>query len=236
MSESSGLLLNHFIVLDTQNSSSDYSLVTMEKPNTFSYAAGQCISIGFPDMAEDEPRMFSIASSTTEDVIILLVKHGISEYKQRLLAVKPNDELLASEPLGGFEFNNQTPVIFIAGGMGIAPFRSIVKYLLDTKCEQRLLLIHLHPTSLSPFADEFTEWQKQHKSFRFIALTNNDKHSDLEELLRQQQLEFGLENPIFYLAGPPEMVASCRQALEEIGVDPTQVRVDSQSAMTPAGR
>ncbi len=236
MSESPSSLVSHFTVLDKQTVSSDYSLVTLEKPASYVYKAGQCINVGLADMADDEARMFSIASSPKEDVIILLVKHGISEYKKRLITVKPGDKLLVGEPTGGFEFNNELPAMMIAGGMGIAPFRSIVKYLVDSKYEQRILLIHLHPTNQSPFAEEFIGWQRQFKSFQFNALTANNKRLDLQELLRQQQTDFGLANPVYYLAGPSDMVISCRQALEEIGIDPELVRADSQLATVASGR
>lgn len=236
MSESSGSLINHLTVLDTRNTSSDYSLITLEKPTNFTYTAGQCISVGFPDMVEDEARIFSIASSPTEDVVNLLVKHGISAYKQRLLSVEPGDELLVSEPTGGFRFSYQMPAIMVAGGMGIAPFRSIAKQLIDSKCEQKILLIHLHPTDQSPFAEDFTVWQNQHEFLRFISLTDDNKRLDLEGILRQQQSELGLANAVYYLAGPSEMVMSCRQTLEEIGVDPVKIQADNQSAAAPVGR
>lgn len=236
MRESSVSLANRFTVLDKQTVSSDYSLLILEKPASFVYKAGQCIAVGFPDTIDEEAKIFSIASSPTEDMIILLVKHGTSDYKKRLIAIKLGDKLLVSEPMGGFEFDDQRSAIMIAGGMGIAPFRSIVKYIIDCECEQKTLLIHLHPASQSPLANDFTSWQRQYKFLQFNPLNEGSKRLDLQELLRQQRMEFGSFSPVYYLAGPSEMVISCRQTLEEIGVHSELVRADGQLTAVLLGR
>jgi len=229
-------LPNSCIVLDKQTVSSDYFLLILEKPAGFIYKAGQCIGVGFPDTIDEEAKIFSIASSPTEDKIILLVKHGASDYKKSLMAIKLGDKLLVSEPMGGFEFGDQRPAIMIAGGMGIAPFRSIVKYLIDCECEQKTLLIHLHPASQSPFANDFTGWQRMYKFLQLKTLNEVTKRLDLQELLRQQRMEFGSLSPVYYLAGPSDMVISCRQTLEEIGVHSELVRADGQLTAVLLGR
>lgn len=236
MSESSASLVNRFTVLEKQSVSSDYSLLILKKPVNFVYKAGQCIKVGFLDMGNEDAKIFSIASSPTEDRIILLVKHGSSAYKKRLIAIKPGSELLVGEPMGGFEFDDLRPAIMIAGGMGIAPFRSIIKYAIESRREQKTLLIHLHPGSHSPFAKDFTNWQQQHKFLQFKLLNESSKRLDLQNLLLQQRADSGLASPVYYLAGPPEMVTSCRQTLDDSGVHSELVRADGQLTSVHLGR
>jgi ferredoxin-NADP reductase len=229
-------LPNSCLVLDKQTVSSDYFLLILEKPANFIYKAGQCMAVSFPDTIDEQAKIFSIASSPTEDKIILLVKHGASDYKKRLTAIKLGDKLLVSEPMGGFELDYRRPAIMIAGGMGIAPFRSIVKYVIDSEHEQKILLIHLNPSSQSPFANDFTGWQQVYKFLQFKTLNEVTKRLDLQELLRQQQADPGLTSPVYYLAGPPEMVINCRQTLDETGVHSELVREDGQLTAVRLGR
>lgn len=220
-------LVTRLTVLNKQNRSTNYSIVTLEKPANFAYDAGQCINVGLLDMPENEARVFSITSSPTEEVITLLVKHGFSEYKKRLLNLAPGDELVVSKPMGGFELGYRSPVVMVAGGMGIAPFRSIIKYLVDVKHKQKLMLIHLYPTKQSPFVRELNELQRRHKLLQFSALTDTKKRLHLHDFLLQEQVKVGPVNPIYYLSGPTEMIAHCQQTLEELGVDPKLIRIES---------
>lgn len=82
-----------------------------------------------------EKRFFTIYSSPTEPYVSIITKitTNLSSYKKALLAIKPGDIIHYTEPIGDFilPINKALPLIFIAGGIGISPFRSILKNLDD---------------------------------------------------------------------------------------------------------
>ena len=82
-------------------------------------------------------RYFTIASSPTEDNVRMGVKFypNSSSFKKSLLFLNPGDKIVASQLAGDFVLpkDKNKKLVFIAGGIGITPFRSMIKYLLDTK-------------------------------------------------------------------------------------------------------
>jgi ferredoxin-NADP reductase len=84
---------------------------------------------------------FTISSSPTEELVSLTTKFAVdksSTFKQRLFNLQPGDEILMSDPMGDFVFPKlvQTPLIFVAGGIGLTPFHSMFEWLASTN-EQR---------------------------------------------------------------------------------------------------
>jgi ferredoxin-NADP reductase len=84
---------------------------------------------------------FTISSSPTEELVSLTTKFAVdksSTFKQRLFNLQPGDEILMSDAMGDFVFPKlvQTPLVFVAGGIGLTPFHSMFEWLAATN-EQR---------------------------------------------------------------------------------------------------
>jgi ferredoxin-NADP reductase len=115
-----------------------------------SYIAGQYIEMYLPHDAADERgerRWFTLSSSPSEELLAITTKHfgdPVSSFKQRLFALKPGDEVKLSEPMGDFVLPKDTtiPLVFVVGGIGVAPVRSIVKWLLDTNEKRTITLLY----------------------------------------------------------------------------------------------
>ncbi|HKU18819.1 MAG TPA: hypothetical protein VJP80_06125 [Candidatus Saccharimonadales bacterium] len=116
----------------------------------FSFQPGQYMEWTLPHKRVDSRgnrRTFTIASSPTEPDIRLGVKFykPPSSYKQALLRMQPGDNLVARQLAGDFVLpkNPSQKLVLIAGGIGITPFRSQLKYLMDTKQQRDIALFYV---------------------------------------------------------------------------------------------
>lgn len=117
-------------------------------PPGFTYLAGQYAEIIVPHNNTDnrgDSRTLTFSSSPTENLLAVTIKipEHCSSYKQALSMLRPGDTVRISEPMGDLVLPIQasTPLVFIAGGIGIASFRGMLKYLADTH-EQRDITLH----------------------------------------------------------------------------------------------
>jgi glycine betaine catabolism B len=109
------------------------------EPVTPSYRPGQFLRWVIEDPDTDErgnSRFFSIASSPTEPLIRLTTKFNAdrsSSFKARLKALQPGSQIKVVGPLGDFVLpKGRSSLVLVAGGIGITPFRSMIKYLDDS--------------------------------------------------------------------------------------------------------
>lgn len=80
---------------------------------------------------KNSPHPFTVASAPAENVIRIttVIKDNPSEFKKAMLDLKQGMSMSLSGPLGSFHLSEQAPTLFIAGGIGITPFRSMIKQL-----------------------------------------------------------------------------------------------------------
>jgi len=108
----------------------------LEKPAGFSYKAGQYVLLHVPQLAEKGGReathSMSLASAPFQDHLLIAMRVSPSEFKQTIYNMKVGDELVIDGPIGNFGLNDdKRPVVFLAGGIGIAPFFGIIQDQLD---------------------------------------------------------------------------------------------------------
>ncbi len=117
-------------------------------PKPVRYTAGQFIELTLPHDQPDErgiKHWFTLSSSPIEELLSITTKFDpvhSSTFKQTLFSLKPKQVVAMADPMGDFVLpkDKSRPLIFIAGGMGITPMRSMIKWLDDTQ-EHRI--IHL---------------------------------------------------------------------------------------------
>lgn len=113
------------------------------------YTAGQFAEWTLKHPKPDDrgiKRWFTISSSPTEELVTITTKFADkpSSFKQALRNLKPGDEILMSDPMGDFVLPKliQTPLVFVAGGIGITPFHSILSWLNSVKEARPIKLIY----------------------------------------------------------------------------------------------
>jgi ferredoxin-NADP reductase len=214
---------------------------TLEVQEPIIFEAGQTcdVTIASPRYQDDKgsSRTFSIASPPSDAPrITVATRLTGSAFKRSLLEAPAGFEVDLDGPFGSFVLhrNAAKPAAFFAGGIGITPFRSIVKDAADRRLPHRLTLFYSNRTPASTaFLPDLEAWQRQNANFRLIATVAS--RSDGEPWAH----DVGLMDATFirphvadwaaaicYLAGPPSYVTAMRKALDEVGADPDNIRTE----------
>jgi len=116
--------------------------LTLENGSLPEWTAGQYINIHFPDTGTPEGKAYSISSAPHEEVFTLTVR-DIGEFSRRLCTAEVGDTILGSLPYGFFapEYEG-TPLVLIASGISITPFRAILQDILHKNPERTVTLFH----------------------------------------------------------------------------------------------
>lgn len=195
------------------------------RPNrTLHYVAGQFTELTLEHDADDrgQKRWFTLSSSPTDDLLSITTKFASkgSSFKQELLRLQTGQELELAEPMGDFVLpkHMDLPLVFIAGGIGITPFHSMVKYLIDTNQERPITLLYaaVHEEELV-FTDLF---KKYCKATHFIVSEPSKTWSGESGRLTMSHIQdvADIYNSMIYFSGPEPMVESFYKQLTELGV------------------
>ena len=125
--------------------------------------------------------------------------------------------------------------MFLAGGIGITPFFSIVQQAAHDQLPHRLYLFHSNrrPED-APFLEALKNLEKTNPSFRFIGTMTDMAHSKkkwdgemglIDEAMLSKYIS-DLRGPIYYIAGPPAMVTAMRKSLVASSIDDDDIRTD----------
>lgn len=202
-------------VLEKKAETKDVFSLVFTKPEDFKFYAGQYLDYEI----SNDTRAFSISASPTEDFLMLSTKKGQSEFKKALAKLKPGSHVKTSHPAGTFTLDESSPAVFIAGGIGITPFRSMIKWAYDQKLTTPITLIYTNSDNNFLFKKELDKWENRLNLN--IIYHNSSKSGRLTKLLPTTY-----HLPIYYLAGPPKMVDSFEKMLIDLGVDKTNLRYD----------
>ncbi|GAA3544510.1 FAD-dependent oxidoreductase [Zobellella aerophila] len=215
-----------------------------DKPDGFDFQAGQCARLGLIDPPETDEegngRIFSLAGAPYEPELMVATRIRDTAFKRVLSAMAVGTELTLKGPYGSFTLHNkaETPAVFITGGIGVTPVRSIILQALHDKVGHRLLVFYANrrPEDAA-FLDELTRACAQHVNCSLIAtMTQMDKSRRdwqgetgyIDQAMLRRHLD-DLSRPIYYLDGPPAMVKAMCQMLHEAGVDEDNIRSEEFS-------
>ena len=212
-----------------------------EKPSGFKFKAGQFADVTLIDPpetdAEGSTRTFSIASSPFEDELVFTTRMRDTAFKRSLRKVPLATEVKISSAAGSFTLhkNRAKPAVFLAGGIGITPFLSIVRQANHDHLPHPLYLFYSNrrPED-APFLDTLQTLERTNPNFHLICTMTEMSKSQKEwkgemvpidrEMLSRHLTT--LQGPIYYSAGPPAMVAGTKEMLAAAGIDEDDIRTE----------
>jgi ferredoxin-NADP reductase len=179
------------------------------------FRAGQYFWVELLDPPyEDEKgprRHISVVTSPTErGVLGLCTRIRDSAFKRSLAEIEVGAEVEVEEPKGDFKLPEDTEphYVFIAGGIGITVFRSMLRYIADTGDPFNVTLVYSNRDQASTaFLDELTELESQIPGFELVVTMTGDPEWEGEsrrvdaDFLRDKLGE--LAEYTYLLAGPP---------------------------------
>ena len=213
-----------------------------EKPAGFTFKAGQFADYTLINPSETDTegdtRGFSLGAPCEEE-IIFTTRMRDTAFKRSLKKMPVGTEVVFDGAYGSFTLQNNTkiPAVFLSGGIGITPMRSIILQATHDKTAHKIFLFYANKTPKdAAYLDELADAQKANTNFKLIAsMTDVDGSKDwkgetgffTKEMLQKYIGDLTL--PIYYISGPASMVTSIRKTLNEIGIDDDNIRTEEFS-------
>ena len=213
-------------IISKEDIAEGYLQIIFEKPQGFIYTPGNWMDIRFPVPKFPVGNTYSFASSPTESILMIAFKKGLSPFKKALENVKIGDTMLITQyGSNGFLLNKKYQSLFIAGGIGITPFRSMIKEAIDTNSKTPITLVYLNHTVDFPFKQELDLWQEDYPLLQIHYIPTQTVGRVSKEKL--QTLIPNIFDYMNYVAGPPGMVNNTKKILLELGVQEKDIQLDS---------
>ncbi len=202
-----------------------------DKPADFTFEAGQYVVIRLANLVAPDSRAgvrsFSISSAPFEEQLTFTMRQGISGFKQTMYALKPGDTIAANGPAGHFTLVNAAdsqPIVFLVGGIGVTPMRSILKQAEHEGSER---------TFIALYSNRFQRDAAFHEELKDLKLKNlhcvttfsqetlpcaggNDERGYICEAMVRKYVA-DVAGAWFYLVGAPAFIEAMEKMLSEMG-------------------
>jgi ferredoxin-NADP reductase/nitrite reductase/ring-hydroxylating ferredoxin subunit len=219
------------------------------------YTAGQFAFFDIGEVYNDPKgpiRHFTISSSPTENFIMFSTRIRDSPYKKRLSTLERGAKVKVRGPEGKFVLHEDysKPAVFLSGGIGVTPFRTMIKYATDKQLPVKIIMFDSNRNQDNIlFKKEFDDWESINKNLKIIyTISEKDQHdqsSSSSSLSRASYWkgEYGridkamilkhiednniLNNSIFYICGPPGMLKAMQTLLqEELEIPKERIKIE----------
>jgi ferredoxin-NADP reductase len=208
--------------------------VIFNKPAGFEFVAGQSIDLTLIDPSETDAkgnmRTLSLASAPYDLDLMVATRVRDTAFKRELNRIPLGIPVKIEGPFGFMTLHKATtrPAVFLAGGIGITPFHSMVCQATKTMLSQELILFYSNrrPEDAA-FLVDLMELEKQHSNFKLVATMTNLENSQLpwngeKGYINKEMLTRFVRDsrqPVYYIAGPPALESALREVLQEVGVE-----------------
>jgi ferredoxin-NADP reductase len=206
----------------------------------FEFRAGQHVDLVFAHPRQgsenDNFRTFSLASSPQEKKSIMVaMRMRKTIFKTALQAAALGTRFVVSRPRGSFTLHKDAtrPAVFLAGGIGIAPIRSILQHAAQERLEHKLNLFYSNRNANdAAFMEELESLGAQNHNFIFVPTVTGhrtmawpyEKGHINHEMLKRYLV--GLKGPVYYIAGPSGMVTAMTSLLNSSGVSEDDMKTE----------
>jgi ferredoxin-NADP reductase/nitrite reductase/ring-hydroxylating ferredoxin subunit len=213
------------------------------------YAAGQYAFFkldGIDGDAKGPIRHFSIASSPTEqDFIQISTRIRDTPYKQKLASLGEGTEISAWGPRGEFVLHqdHSKPAVFLSGGIGVTPFRSMIRYATDKQLPIKIIMFDSNRNEQNIlYKNEFDRWANQNKNVKIVYTVTEEEgqksddttnwsgeHGRIDRSMLERHLtKDEVTNAEFYICGPPGMLKAMQELLQqELQIPKDRLKVEA---------
>ena len=219
-----------------------------DKTTPFNYTAGQFAFFDIGGVYNDPKgpiRHFTISSSPTENFIMLSTRIRDSPYKKRLSTLEEGSRVKVRGPEGQFVLHEDysKPAVFLSGGIGVTPFRSMIKYATDKQLPLRIVMFDSNRNRDNIlFKQEFDDCANINKNLKIIYTISDGGQQQSSSTANDWKGEYGridkamilkyldtnmLNNSIFYICGPPSMLKAMQTLLQdELEIPKERIKVE----------
>ena len=169
---------------------------------------------------------FTVSSAPTENVVRLTLRIGDnpSDFKKAMLELKQGMNVRMSGPVGSFYLKDNNPSLLIAGGIGITPFRSILKQVEAERngVEKQIKLLYIDSKKSYIFKDEIDEIANKTS----ISVTYLDSRENLHQEI-DNFASLNKNNGNYFIAGSKTMVDTISTYLRNNNVSKRNIKKDA---------
>jgi predicted ferric reductase len=211
--------------------------VAKRKTSPFNYAPGQFQFIRIRHESRwSEEHPFTIASSPTRNEEICLTIKGCGDFTSKIGLVQKGELATIHGPFGRFShlfYPEERDLVFIAGGVGITPHISMLRYMRDTRDPRQVLLLYASRREADIlFGKELEEMERDGfpnlTVVHILSEPTRDWHGETGRLDANRVMRWvgGVEGKVFYLCCPPPMTRALLHGLKRKGVSSDSLRTD----------
>ena len=220
-------------VIESVFRTSDVLSIRFERPNGFDFIPGQFMFLTIHNEGKKLVKHFTISSCASEKGFIEITKRLTGhEFSNALANLNINEKVEIDAPYGKFTFNGEyKKVLFLTGGIGITPIRSIICYCLENEVASDLILVYsFRDEDNIPFKEELDRYDKMAPNLKVI-YTLTEPSAEWRgytgritaDMIRELVPDYN--NRFTYISGSPNMVeALLHILLEELKIPPEQIK------------
>lgn len=207
-----------------QREKEDLYTFLFKPEKAFSWKAGQhgIFTIQHTNISKPT-RPFSLSSAPSEPAIAITtrVSESPSEYKQALMQLKTGDTIEMRGPIGPLYLEDEVPSLLIAGGIGITPFRSILKQLAEQDTHPPVRLLYIDSKGTLLFKDELDTFQHNPNTDIIYLKSRDALQKEIQAYVKDYR-----DTANYYIGGSRTMVKSVTAYLNENGISKKDIRKD----------
>ena len=212
-----------------------------QRPRNFLFRPGQFVDLILPAIPTSGSfgltHTFSVASSCFAPSLLVVTRMRDSNFKRALSVLPLGTEVSIRGPMGSFILHNDLsrPAVLVAGGIGIAPFLSMLSSAAIEKAQPPVFLFYANRyVEDAVFMDTLWDLEMSNRSFHFVPTFTRlgsghggwkGATGPINAQLLSKHINI-LQDPIYYVAGPPGMVAGAHQTLVELAVPEEDIRTE----------
>lgn len=213
-----------------------------EKPEGFDFRAGQFCDLTLIDPSETDEegntRALSLVHAPCEENVVTATRIRDSAFKRTLKDLSEGTEVKFDAPHGDFTLHKTetNPAVFIIGGIGITPVRSMIAQATHDKTSHDITLLYSNKTPAdAPFMSDLEGFAKENPNFTFVPIMTDAKPDEwngesgrIDANMFKRHVS-DISAPIYYLSGPADMVQDMRKMLIETGANEDNIRIEEFS-------
>ncbi len=216
-------------------------LFVFDRPAEYDYRAGQYCALRVKELVEADPkgpaRSFSFSSSPSDEKLTFAMRSGPSGFKKTMWSLKPGDTIEATKAVGFFTEpdDNDQPIVFIVGGIGITPALSILREALKQGSTREYTLFYANRFAKdAAFHEDLKQLEEALPHFRYITVLSQSEDpvaskNDERGYITAPMLEKYVPNAsacLYYLVGSVQFIDTMEELLAGLGVMKEQCKKD----------
>ena len=219
-------------VIETKQETHDVKSIRLSKDN-IDFKPGQYMMIELDIEDSENTKPLSISSSPTENFLMFSTKTSQSAFKQKINSLVEGDKIKINGPMGNFVLKEDAKeIFFLGGGIGITPFRDMIKYSCDKKLPIKMTLLYSNKAQNDiVYRDEWPIFEQENENLKVVNTVTDDtsgwqgKTGRINEAMIRE-FSSDINNTIFYICGPPGMVNGMQETLKQMNIPAQNVKIE----------